>query len=76
MRWEDTAKRSFARLRKEDRKAADALLDSINLLLKNPRPSGAHPYGPDQFRLRVGFYRVLYRVVSQQPVIVSIEHVG
>lgn len=76
VRWEDAAKRSFTRLRKDDPRAADQLLDGINLLPENPRPTGAQPYGKDRLRVRIGFYRVLYRLVSQKPVIISIEHVG
>lgn len=76
VKWEASAKRSFARLQKEDHRAAESLLDSINLLLDNPQPPGVHPYGDDQFRMRAGFYRVLYRIVSRKPVIVAVEHVG
>ncbi|MFR9725804.1 hypothetical protein ACL02R_20920 [Streptomyces sp. MS19] len=35
-----------------------------------------HPYGDDQFRMRAGFYRALYRIVSRTPVIIAVEHVG
>jgi mRNA interferase RelE/StbE len=76
VQWEESAKRSFARLRKDDRSAADQLLDSINLLARNPRPAGAQRYGADRLRIHVGFYRIMYRVVSEKPVIIAIEHIG
>ncbi|ARQ67843.1 type II toxin-antitoxin system RelE family toxin [Streptomyces marincola] len=76
VQWEEAAKRSFTRLRKEDRSAADQLLDNINLLARDPRPAGAHPYGADRLRIHVGLYRIMYRLVSEKPVIIAIEHIG
>ncbi|WP_052850422.1 type II toxin-antitoxin system RelE family toxin [Streptomyces avicenniae] len=76
VQWADPAKRSFARFQKDDPRGADLLLDSINLLAKNPQPAGAHSYGGDEFRIHVGLYRVLYRIVSRNPLILAVEHIG
>ncbi|UCM91686.1 type II toxin-antitoxin system RelE family toxin [Streptomyces marincola] len=76
MQYTPEAERSLTRLAKADPAGIDQVLDSLNLLLRNPRPSGAHPYGPDQFRMRVGFYRVLYKIVSSKPLVIGVEHVG
>ncbi|WP_052850377.1 type II toxin-antitoxin system RelE family toxin [Streptomyces avicenniae] len=70
------AERALARLYKSDPAGTDQVIDSINLLLRNPQPTGVHRWSGDQFRMRVGFYRVFYKIVSRKPVIISIEHVG
>lgn len=66
----------FAKLRKADKEGTDQVLDAVNTLARNPTPSGAHRYGKDTYRMRVGFYRVLYSIVKRDPVVISIEHVG
>ncbi|MDT0441425.1 type II toxin-antitoxin system RelE family toxin [Streptomyces johnsoniae] len=76
MQYTPEAERSLTRLRKADPEGVDQVLDSINLLLRNPRPSGAHSYGGDQFRMRICFYRVLYTIVSSKPLVISVDHVG
>ncbi|MFR9722954.1 type II toxin-antitoxin system RelE family toxin [Streptomyces sp. MS19] len=74
--WDPKAKKSLARLAKQDPGGTDQVLDSINLLARNPRPAGAQPYGASLLRMRVGFYRVVYEIVREKPLIISIEHVG
>lgn len=76
VRWSESAKRSMARFRKEDPRGVDQVLDAVNLLRSNPRPAGAQPYGRAHLRIHVGRYRVLYEVVSREPVVLSIETVG
>jgi mRNA-degrading endonuclease RelE of RelBE toxin-antitoxin system len=74
--FQPAAKRSLTRLRKDDPAGVDQVLDSINLLTRNPRPAGARSYGSDTFRLHVGAYRVLYVIKDGSPVVISIELVG
>ncbi|WP_079031699.1 type II toxin-antitoxin system RelE family toxin [Streptomyces specialis] len=74
--WSSGAKRSLAKYQKDDPGGVDHVLDAVNLLRKNPRPPGAQPYGSDHLRIHVGRYRVLYRIVSNEPLIVGIETVG
>ncbi|MFR9721871.1 type II toxin-antitoxin system RelE family toxin [Streptomyces sp. MS19] len=70
------ADRALARLYKADPKGVDQVMDSINLLLRDPQPAGVCPWGSDKFRMHVGAYRVLYQVISRKPVVIDIEHVG
>ncbi|WP_059006348.1 type II toxin-antitoxin system RelE family toxin [Streptomyces specialis] len=74
--WDPKAQKNFARLAKQDPRGADQVLDGISLLLRNPRPAGAHPYGKNWYRIHMGFYRVIYEIKSEKPVIISVEHVG
>ena len=47
----------------DDPDGVRGLLDAIDALADEPRPSGSYPFGsPDLRRLRVGRYRVLYEI--------------
>jgi len=47
----------------DDPQGIRAVLDAIDWLADDPRPTGSFPYGsPDLRRLRVGRYRVLYEI--------------
>ncbi|WP_059005670.1 type II toxin-antitoxin system RelE family toxin [Streptomyces specialis] len=74
--WLPQAKTAMKRYRQDDPKGIDMVLDSVNLLAKNPRPAGAHPYGPDHLRIHVGHYRIFYRIKQNRPVILEIQTVG
>jgi mRNA interferase RelE/StbE len=51
-----------------------ALLDAIDRLIDDPRPEHSFPFGsPDVRRLRVGRYRVLYRIDED---VISIGHLA
>jgi plasmid stabilization system protein ParE len=51
-----------------------AVLDAIERLADDPRPTGSFPYGsPDLRRLRVGRYRVLYEVTEEA---VAVRHIA
>jgi mRNA interferase RelE/StbE len=50
------------------------VLNAIDQLADEPRPTGSFPYGsPDLRRLRVGRYRVLYEITSD---VVAIRHIA
>jgi mRNA interferase RelE/StbE len=58
----------------DDPQGVQELLDAIDRLADDPRPSGAFPYGsPDVRRLRVGRYRVLYEISEDA---VAIRHIA
>ncbi|MFJ4774418.1 type II toxin-antitoxin system RelE/ParE family toxin [Streptomyces uncialis] len=66
----------MARYAKDDPVGVDQVLDSVNLLVKNPRPSKAQDCGGGKFRVHVGRYRVWYTIKQNTPVVVAIDHVG
>jgi mRNA interferase RelE/StbE len=50
------------------------VMDAIDRLTDDPRPSGSFPYGsPDLRRLRVGRYRILYEITGD---VVQIRHIA
>lgn len=58
---ERSVEKSF---RKLERKTADRLIDIIKLLSENPRPRGCRKLTDHEndFRLRVGEYRIVYEI--------------
>jgi mRNA interferase RelE/StbE len=49
----------------DDPQGIRAVLDAMDWLADDPRPTGSFPYGsPDLRRLRVGRYRVLYEITD------------
>lgn len=76
IKWTAVAERNLTAIRNDDPGAVDQILDAVNLLRSNPRPSTAHAWGPDTLRIRIGFYRILYRVISTTPLVISVETVG
>jgi mRNA interferase RelE/StbE len=58
----------------DDPQGIRAVLDAIDWLANDPRPTGSFPYGsPDLRRLRVGRYRVLYEVTD---VAIAVRHIA
>jgi mRNA interferase RelE/StbE len=66
----------IAAFAKADPEGVRALLDRLELLADQPRPTGAFAYGPDHLRLQIGFYRVLIQIDEDAPRRVLIAHVG
>lgn len=60
---------------KADPEGIRVLLDRLELLAEQPRPTGAFSYGIDHLRWHVGFYRVLIQV-DDEPARVLVAHVG
>ena len=58
----------------DDPQGIRAVLDAIDRLADDPRPSGSFPYGsPDLRRLRVGLYLVLYEITDEA---VAVRHIA
>lgn len=74
--WERAAKNAATQYRKDDPTGVDQVLDSVNLLSANPRPSGARDYGDGKYRMHVGRYRVWYTIKQNKPVVLAIDLVG
>jgi mRNA interferase RelE/StbE len=58
----------------DDPQGIRAVLDAIDWLADDPRPTGSFPYGsPDLRRLRVGRYRVLYEITDDA---IAVRHIA
>ncbi|OEV05080.1 type II toxin-antitoxin system RelE family toxin [Streptomyces oceani] len=74
--WRPAARSAVARFHKSDPDGVNQVLDSVNLLAREPRPHGATKYGSDEiFRVHVGRYRLMYEV-RDALVTVIVVHVG
>ncbi|MFD7666752.1 type II toxin-antitoxin system RelE/ParE family toxin [Streptomyces sp. NPDC059788] len=74
--WDPAAIDAAARFLKDDADGLRLLLDAVDLLSTQPRPTGSAEYGsPDLRRMHVGRYRVLYEVTEATVTIVVI-HIG
>jgi len=62
-------------LAKVDPEGIAHVMERIELLALDPRPTGAFPYGPNAVRLHVGFYRVM-AVVEDEEARVVVTHIG
>ena len=73
---EHRAQQSLVRLARADRAIVRRIDAALLGLAENPRPSGAIKMtGSDGWRLRVGDYRVIYKVADAVQV-VSVERIG
>ena len=74
IRWKSSAARELRKLPKD---VIARLIADIELLASDPFPSGARKMITVQgaFRLRVGQYRIIYRVFDQE-LVVEIVRVG
>ena len=58
----------------DDPQGMRAVLDAIDRLADDPRPTGSFPYGsPELRRLRVGRYRVLYEITNDA---IAVRHIA
>ena len=74
--FSDEALAAAARHMKGDVPGVRSLLDAIDVLADDPRPTNAFPYGsPDVLRLRVGPWRALYQVY-EDTLVVFVIHIG
>ncbi|MBI2434406.1 MAG: type II toxin-antitoxin system RelE/ParE family toxin [Candidatus Hydrogenedentes bacterium] len=70
--WDPAAKREFRSL---PRQLQSRIVSKINALAANPRPSGIRKLSgeEDAYRLRVGDYRVVYRLLDRQVLIIIVR---
>ena len=74
--FEPSALNSAARFLEEDPSGLALVLDTIDKLADDPRPTGSTPYGSaDLRRLRVGDYRFMY-VIEDDVIRILITHLG
>ena len=74
--WDEHAINTAARFLKDDPDGLRQVMDAVDLLADNPRPTGTAEYGsPDLRRLHVGRYRVLYEITDVTVTIVVL-HIG
>jgi mRNA interferase RelE/StbE len=74
--WTNSAVSAYRALRIHDPNGAAIVGDAVRALAMDPRPAGSRPLGATEFhRLRIGIYRVLYRVDDLLSTVV-VENVG
>ncbi|MDQ0775171.1 mRNA interferase RelE/StbE [Streptomyces aurantiacus] len=74
--FEPHALNAAARFLKEDPNGLALLLDTIDKLADDPRPTGSVAYGsPNLRRLHLGDYRVLY-VIDDDVIRILVTHLG
>ncbi|GAA1504616.1 type II toxin-antitoxin system RelE family toxin [Nocardioides humi] len=73
--WDPEALAAAERFLVNDREGLAAVFDRTDALAHDPRPSTAMAGGSDHWRLRIGAYRVLYRI-TDTTVTVDVIHLG
>lgn len=73
--WEPSAVNATVRFLEERPDALTEVFEAADLLAGDPKPPGSVPWGSDHRRLRVGCWRLLYRVDNSTHTL-HIEHVG
>ncbi len=74
IKWTNSAKKE---LRKLDKKVIPRLIDAVDELVTNPYPQGVKKIvnSDNNYRIRVGDYRIIYQVISNT-LIIYIMKVG
>lgn len=72
IKWTNTAKKE---LKKIDKKVISRLIDAIDELAKNPYPQGVKKIvnSENNYRIRVGEYRIIYQVTSNTLIIYIVK---
>lgn len=73
--WEPNATEAALRLLKDDPAGLSSVYEAVDALAESPRPAGSVVYGPEARRLRVGRYRVLYRI-ENDVIRILVTHLG
>ncbi|MEV6613622.1 type II toxin-antitoxin system RelE/ParE family toxin [Streptomyces sp. NPDC051051] len=73
--WEPGAADQAVRFLKDDPTGLSAVYEAVDALAETPRPAASTAYGPTARRLRVGRYRVLYRI-DDDVIHVLVTHLG
>lgn len=64
--WSVSAVRTLRDFREQDPDGATAIRRAVETLADDPRPDASSPYGPAYRRLRVGRYRLMYRIDDKE----------
>lgn len=64
--WSVSAARTLGDFREQNPAGAVEIRTAIEALADDPRPDGSFPYGPVHRRLRVGRYRIMYRIEDKE----------
>lgn len=72
IKWTNSAKKE---LKKLDKKVIPRLIDAIDELAKNPYPQGVKKIvnSENNYRIRVGDYRIIYQVISNTLIIYIVK---
>jgi mRNA interferase RelE/StbE len=71
---EEVALNQAAGFLPDDPEGLKQVLAAIDALPQEPRPATSFPFGSADFRrLRVGRYRVMYKIIDQS---ISVTHIG
>ncbi|MDQ0991374.1 type II toxin-antitoxin system RelE/ParE family toxin [Streptomyces sp. V3I7] len=73
--WEPGATDAALRFLKDDPSGLAAVYEAVDTLVESPRPANSTAYGPEARRLRVGRYRVLYRI-DDDVIRILVTHLG
>ena len=69
-------RKALKELKRTDRQDRVRILEAIDRLAEDPRPSGSKKLSDsDDWRIRVGMYRVVYRI-SEQRLMVLVVRIG
>ncbi|MGW4646437.1 type II toxin-antitoxin system RelE family toxin [Kitasatospora sp. NPDC004289] len=72
--WDEHAINAAARFLKDDPDELRQVMDAVDLLADDPRPTGSAAYGsPDLRRMHVGRYRVMYEIADSTVTIVIVN---
>ncbi|NEB77355.1 type II toxin-antitoxin system RelE/ParE family toxin [Streptomyces sp. SID14478] len=73
--WEPSAVDATVRFLEEHPDTLSEVFEASDLLARDPKPAGSVPWGTSHRRLRVGRWRILYRVDDAHQTL-HIEHIG
>ncbi|MFE4675588.1 type II toxin-antitoxin system RelE/ParE family toxin [Streptomyces sp. NBC_01474] len=73
--WEPSAVNATVRFLEERPDTLDEVFAASDMLAEDPKPAGSTPWGTSHRRLRVGRWRLLYRIDDANRIL-HIEHVG
>ena len=73
--WEPSAVSTTARHLEEHPETLNEVFEASDMLAEDPKPAGSTPWGTSHRRLRVGRWRILYRIDDVNQTL-HIEHDG
>jgi mRNA interferase RelE/StbE len=73
--WEPAALQQAEHFPKDDPQGIGQVFNTADLLADDPRPVGSTG-GNNVRRIRIGAYRLMYRIDDGPPVMIAVEHLG